>query len=145
MICAGETSNELKPEKLLDLEEPSRIENINYTSDEFEVKEDASLSQEDQNSMHLEDTDITTAEPVQQVVSLKNAEETGTDSSGIGMVQIENSVEINEMSEAVSQKAITEAQWSLSNLDKDLISPLRPLESSQDVKGIFTFHYLSFN
>ncbi|KAG8493809.1 hypothetical protein CXB51_011079 [Gossypium anomalum] len=132
---AGETSNELKPEKLLDLEEPSRIENVNYTTDKFEVKEDTSLSQEDQGSMHLEDTDITTAEPVQQVVSLKNEEETGTDSSGIGMIQTENSVEINEMSEAVSQKAITERQWSLSNLDKDLISPPRPQEGSQDVKG----------
>ncbi|KAG4200921.1 hypothetical protein ERO13_A05G244401v2 [Gossypium hirsutum] len=132
---AGETSNELKPEKLFDLEEPSRIENVNYTTDKFEVKEDTSLSQEDQGSMHLEDTDITTAEPVQQVVSLKNEEETGTDSSGIGMIQTENSVEINEMSEAVSQKAITERQWSLSNLDKDLISPPRPQEGSQDVKG----------
>ncbi|KAG4147798.1 hypothetical protein ERO13_D05G245401v2 [Gossypium hirsutum] len=132
---AGETSNELKPEKLLDLEEPSRIGTVNYTTDKFEVKEDTSLSQEDQGSMHLEDTDITTAEPVQQVVSLKNEEETGTDSSGIGMIQTENSVEINEMSEAVSQKAITERQWSLSNLDKDLISPPRPQEGSQDVKG----------
>ncbi|KAH1065127.1 hypothetical protein J1N35_030114 [Gossypium stocksii] len=132
---AGETSNELKPEKLLDLEEPSRIENVNYTTDKFEVKEDTSLSQEDQGSMHLEDTDITTAEPVQQVVSLKNEEETGTHSSGIGMIQTENSVEIKEMSEAVSQKAITERQWSLSNLDKDLISPPRPQEGSQDVKG----------
>ncbi|KAK8692145.1 hypothetical protein V6N13_075623 [Hibiscus sabdariffa] len=124
-------------------------------SDEMEVKEDTRLAQEDQNSMHLEDTNITAAESVQEVVfwdhlnkvcesggteesrdSLKKAEETGTsDSSAIGMVQTESSVETNEMSEATGQTTIMAMRWSLSSHDKELISPLRPQVASQDYQG----------
>ncbi|GMI90794.1 hypothetical protein HRI_002748600 [Hibiscus trionum] len=65
---SGETSNELNLENVLDLEESSMTENVvNYTSDQIEVKEDTSLSP-DQSSMHLEDTDIIAAEPIQKVV-----------------------------------------------------------------------------
>ncbi|KAK8677768.1 hypothetical protein V6N13_143291 [Hibiscus sabdariffa] len=123
--------------------------------DEMEVKEDTSLAQEDQSSMHLEDTNLTAAESVQEVVfwdhlnkvcesggtkesrdSLKKAEETGTsDSSAIGMVQTESSVETNEMSEATGQTTIMAIRWSLSSHDKELISPLRPQVASQDYQG----------
>ncbi|XP_039024488.1 uncharacterized protein LOC120157447 [Hibiscus syriacus] len=66
---AGETSNELKLEKVLDLESSSRTENVvNYTSYKMEVKEDKNHAPEDHSSMHLEDTNITAAEPVQEVV-----------------------------------------------------------------------------
>ncbi|KAK8552351.1 hypothetical protein V6N13_120757 [Hibiscus sabdariffa] len=124
-------------------------------SDKIEVKEDTSLALEDQNSMHLEDINITAAEPVQEVafrdqmnnvtgsggtkeseVSLKKAEETRTDdSSGIGTVQTESSVETNEMSEATCQKTVMAMQWNLSSHDKYLISPLRPQVGSKDVQG----------
>ncbi|KAK8642926.1 hypothetical protein V6N13_012250 [Hibiscus sabdariffa] len=124
-------------------------------SDTIEVKEDTSLALEDQNSMYLEEFNITAAEPVQEVafwdhmnkvtgsggtkeseVSLKKAEETRTgDSSGIGTVQTESSVETNEMSEATCQKTVMAMQWSLSSHDKYLISPLRPQVGSKDVQG----------
>ncbi|XP_022772481.1 uncharacterized protein LOC111315162 [Durio zibethinus] len=161
---AGETSNELKVEKLLESESP-RSGNVNYESDKIEVEDDKSSPQEDQNSMHLEDANTIAAESVQEVfswdysnkfcescvtkefeVSLKKAEELSTDnSSGKGMVQTEGSVDFNEKSEATAkihtltaeagEKTISEIQWSVSSHDTTLISPLRPKVGSQDLQG----------
>ncbi|XWS24944.1 hypothetical protein CRYUN_Cryun27aG0028200 [Craigia yunnanensis] len=162
---AGETSNELKPEKVLESEESPRSENVNYESDKIEVEDDKSPAQEDQNSMHLEDANTIAAESIQEViswdhlnelcescgrkefeVSLKKAEETITDnSSGKGMVQTESSVDINEKSGAIAkihtltaetgEQTIMEIQWSVSSHDTTLISPVRPEVASQDVQG----------
>ncbi|KAL4333215.1 hypothetical protein GQ457_07G022340 [Hibiscus cannabinus] len=92
---SDETSNELKLEKVLDLEESSRIENVvNYTSDKIEVKEDTSLSPEDQSSMHLEDIlesdkmevkEVTS--PAQEDQSPMYFEDTNMTAAGPGPVQ----------------------------------------------------------
>ncbi|XP_039022031.1 uncharacterized protein LOC120154307 [Hibiscus syriacus] len=121
----------------------------------MEVKEDTSLTQENKSSMHLEDTNQTAAEQVQEVVfwdhlnkvcesggtkesgdSLKKTAETGTgDSSGIGMLQTESSVETDEMSEATGQTTIIAMQWSLSSHEKDFVSPLRTQVVSRGYQG----------
>ncbi|XP_039056167.1 uncharacterized protein LOC120199018 [Hibiscus syriacus] len=92
----------------------------------MEVEGDTRLTQEDKSSMHLEDTNQTAAEPVQEVSG---------DSSGIGMVQTESSVETDEMSEATGQTTIIALQWSISIRDKDFISPLRTQVVSQGYQG----------
>ncbi|XP_021283904.1 uncharacterized protein LOC110416280 isoform X2 [Herrania umbratica] len=161
---AGETSNELKLEKVLESEKLSTGENVNNESDE-EVEDDNNPAQEYQNSKQLEHATMTAAQPVQGIVvcdhlnelcascgskkfevSLKKAEETSTNhSSGKGMVHTESSIEINEKSDATAkihtitaetgEKIIMGMQWSLSGHDTTLISPHRPEVGSQDMIG----------
>ncbi|XP_017981271.1 PREDICTED: uncharacterized protein LOC18592650 isoform X1 [Theobroma cacao] len=162
---AGETSNKLKQEKVLESEKSSMSENVNDESDKEEVEDDNNPAQEDQNSKHLEDATMTAAEPVKEVVvcdhwnelcascgskkfevSLKKAEGTSTNhSSGKGMVHTESSVEINENSDATAkihtitaetgEKIIMGMQWSLSGHDTTFRSPHRPEVGSQDMLG----------
>ncbi|XVE60109.1 hypothetical protein DITRI_Ditri05aG0100800 [Diplodiscus trichospermus] len=162
---SSETSNELKPEKVLESEESPRSKNVNYQSDKTEVEDVKTPAQEDQNSMQLENANTNAAESIQAVVSwdqlnepcktcgteelkfsLQDVEETSTDDfSGKEMVQTESSVDINENSEATAkvhtltaetgEKTITEMHWSVSSHHTTLTSPLRTEVGSQDLQG----------
>ncbi|XP_039041694.1 uncharacterized protein LOC120180443 [Hibiscus syriacus] len=127
---AGENSNELKPEKVLNLEESLNTENVNYRVDKTEVKENTGLAREDQSSVYSEDTNVTAAVPVQEVVTWESDKTEVKEDTGLP--QGDQSSVYSEDTNITAAEPIQEVViWESDKIeDKEDTSPVQEDQSS---------------